>query len=217
MMTHVLRGESRPTMTRATIAGVAFATALFLILAAVGGYRFLVWYLDSAAVPSLASSPAPAPAAETQPPPEASQGFLYGRITTVGGAVHEGRLRWGGDEEAFWGDWFNGSKRENQWLAHVPPGRLPEERPQRTFLGFKIGDRGEVVGRLFMVRFGEIVRVEAQGREVRVTLKSGTAYDLDRLEASDFDDDVRVLSWRSIISKPNKPRRTPCCQRGKRI
>lgn len=188
-------------MTRATIAGVAFATALLLALALAGGYLFLRWYLGPAAAISPAVEPTAAPAAATESDaaPESYQGFLYGRITTVGGATHEGRLRWGGDEEAFWGDWFNGSKRQNHWLAHVPPGRLPEERPQRTFLGFKIGDRGEVVGRLFMVRFGEIARVEAQGREVRVTLKSGTAFDLDRLEASDFDDDVRVWDGGQVV------------------
>ena len=32
---------------------------------------------------------------------EAHQSFLYGRITTVDGVTYEGRLRWGGDEEAF--------------------------------------------------------------------------------------------------------------------
>jgi hypothetical protein len=44
-----------------------------------------------------------------------------------------------------------------------------------------------------MARFGEIARVEARGsRQVRVTLKSGTLFDLDRSFASDFDDGVRV-------------------------
>jgi hypothetical protein len=179
-------------MTRATIAGVALATVLLLVLALAAGYRLLERYVGPAAATSPAIAPAAAPAAgEAHAAPESHQGFLYGRITTVGGDRHEGRLRWGGDEEAFWGDYFNGAERENPWLAHVPPERLPEERRPRSFLGIEIGDRGEV-GRLFMVRFGEIARIEARGREVRVTLKSGTAFDLDRLEASDFDDGVRV-------------------------
>jgi hypothetical protein len=42
------------------------------------------------------------------------------------------------------------------------------------------------------VPFGEVARIEARGRDVRVTLKGGTAFDLDRLGASDFDDGVRV-------------------------
>jgi hypothetical protein len=44
-----------------------------------------------------------------------------------------------------------------------------------------------------VARFGEIARFEATGvKLVRVTLKSGTVVDLDRFEASDFDDTVRV-------------------------
>ncbi len=43
-----------------------------------------------------------------------------------------------------------------------------------------------------MTRFGDIVRIEARGRDVRVTLKTGTVFDLDRFEAGDFDDGVRV-------------------------
>lgn len=46
--------------------------------------------------------------------------FIYGRITTVEGGTYEGRLRWGGGEEAFWGDYFNGAKKENPWAGHVP-------------------------------------------------------------------------------------------------
>lgn len=183
-------------MTRAAIAGVAFAAAALLLLALVGGYRLLERYLGPAAATSPAIAPAAAPAAvESHPAPESHEGFLYGRITTLDGALYEGRLRWGGDEEAFWGDYFNGSERHNAWLDHVPPERLPKGRRPRYVLGIKIGDRGEI-GRLFMVRFGEIARVEASGREVRVTLKSGTAIDLDRLESSDFDDGVRMWDGR---------------------
>ncbi len=47
-----------------------------------------------------------------------------------------------------------------------------------------------------MARFGDIARIEARGRDVRVTLKSGTVFDLDRFEASDFDDGVRVWDGR---------------------
>jgi len=50
--------------------------------------------------------------------------------------------------------------------------------------------------RQLMARFGEITRIEARGREVRVTLKSGTVFHLDRFEASDFDDGVRVWDGR---------------------
>ena len=185
-------------MTRAKIAGGAFATVLIL-LAAAAGYRAL--HRDvapaGAALPAITPSTAPA-AAETHPAAEIHQGFLYGRITTVEGATYEGRLRWGGDQEAFWGDYFNGSKHENPWLAHVPPDRRPKESHPIEILGFKIAQRESPsdVRRQLLARFGEIARIEARGRGVRVTLKSGTVFDLDRFEASDFDDGVRVWDGR---------------------
>ena len=175
-------------MTRATIAGGAFATALVLLaLALVVRDRAPEQDVD----PAAATSPA-ITAAEAHP------GFLYGRITTVDGATYEGRLRWGGDEEAFWGDYFNGAKDENPWAAHVPPERLPKERRPIEIFGIEIGDRERPIdlGRLFMARFGDIARIEARGRDVRVTLKSGTVFDLDRFAASDFDDGVRVWDGR---------------------
>jgi hypothetical protein len=185
-------------MTRATIAGGVFATVLVL-LALAAGYRALNQDVEPAAATPPAITPATAPAAaETHPAAETHQGFLYGRITTLDGPTYEGRLRWGGDQEAFWGDYFNGSKHENPWLAHVPPERRPKERHPIEIFGIKIAERESQsdVDRPFMAHFGEIARIEARGREVRVTLKSGTVFDLDRFDASDFDDGVRVWDGR---------------------
>lgn len=179
-------------MTRAKIAGGAFAIVLVL-LALAAGYRALQQDVDPAAATSPAIPPSTPPAPETHP------GFLYGRITTTGGAAYEGRLRWGRDQEAFWGDYFNGAKDENPWAAHAPLERLPKERRPIEILGFEIPIHREHpidLGRLFMARFGDIARIEARGRDVRVTLKSGTVFDLERLEASDFDDGVRVWDGR---------------------
>jgi hypothetical protein len=150
-------------MTRATIAGGAFATALALLAVAVG------------------------------PAPETHQGFLYGRITTTDGDTYEGRLRWGGDEEAFWGDDFYGSKDENPWRVHTPPKHLKERHPIEIF-GVEIAnvETRLKIDRPFMGRFGDIARIEASGRELRVTLKSGTVFDLDRFGADDLADGVRV-------------------------
>jgi hypothetical protein len=120
-------------------------------------------------------------------------GFLYGRITTNDGDTYEGRLRFGGDQEGFWGDYFNGSKDENPWVDYVPPEQLKERHPLEIF-GFEIADweRQIDLGRPFMGRFGDIVRIEGQGRDLRVTLKSGTVFHLDRFSADDLADGVRV-------------------------
>ncbi len=185
-------------MTKARIAGWAFAIVLILLvlpvlLVVAVRHRALGRHVASAAAtsPAVTSSPEEAPAE--------APGFLYGRITTVEGGTFEGRLRWGlGGQEAFWGDYFNGAKHANRWAAQVPPERLPTASHPIEILGIEIArrERPADLGRLFMARFGEIARIEARGDQVRVTLKSGSVFDLDRFEASDFDDGVRVWDGR---------------------
>ena len=184
-------------MTKAKIAGGAFATVL-LLLAVAAGYRAFHQDVHPAAVTSPAISPAAPAAVEAHPAAETYQGFLYGRITAADGATYEGRLRWGGDQEAFWGDSFNGTKHKNPWLAYVPPERRPRERYPIEILGFKIleRERQSEVSRQLLARFGEIARIEARGNKVRVTLKSKTVFDLNRFDASDFDDGMRVWDGR---------------------
>ena len=182
-------------MSRATVVGLALAALALLVLIALAVHRALEPDTVSVAAPSSAASPSTGAKTETHPTAEGSQGYLHGRITTVDGATYEGRLRWGrGGEEAFWGDYFNGAKTGNPWATHVPAERLPKESHSIEIFRFTIGHavRPIDLGRLFMARFGDIARIEAHGRDVRVTLKSGSVFDLDRFEAGDFDDDVRV-------------------------
>ena len=49
---------------------------------------------------------------------------IFGRVTTRSGTVYEGRMRWGGDEEAFWDEAFNGWRKQNPWAAYVSPEAL---------------------------------------------------------------------------------------------
>lgn len=171
----------------------AVAGALALLTVAVG-YRAL----DRGDSRAAADSAEPSAWNVTEPtqtrPPVSSEGYLYGRVTTVDGATYEGRLRWGGVEEAFWDDYFHGERSENEWLPHVPAERLPTERRPIEIFGLRVAERERELdlGRPFLARFGDLARIEARGDEVRVTLKSGSVVDLDRFDASDFDDDVRV-------------------------
>lgn len=181
-------------MTRSTLAVGAIATGLVL-LALAAGYRARGRDAEPAAV---AAPPATAPSPAAPLADEAQQGFLYGRVTTDGGATYEGRLRWGDGAEAFWGDSFYGVKDKNPWAAHVPRERLPRELRPIEVLGIPVSRRERPIdlGRPFMARFGDIARIEGRGRDVRVTLKNGTVAALDRLESSDFDDGVRVWDGR---------------------
>ena len=173
-------------MRRVTIAAGAFVAVLALVVLA-GNYRALEQDVHARAATSPASSE------------DLHQGFLYGRVTTDDGATFEGRLRFGGDQEAFWGDYFNGVKAENPWVTHAPAERLTRKQPPMTIFGFEIpfGDRQIDLGRPFMARFGDLARIDARSiRHVRVTLKSGTVFDLARGAANDFDDGVRVWDGR---------------------
>jgi hypothetical protein len=168
---------------RVVIAAATLAVVVVLVMLAA---RYRARHDDGFTPPPEASAAAAAG--------EAHESLLYGRITTEDGVTYEGRLRWGGGEEAFWGDYFNGAKKENVWAAQVPPEQLNKDRRPIRIFGFEIAQRGSLMrlDRLFMARFGDLARIEARGRVVRVTLKSGTVVDLDRNEASDFDDGVRV-------------------------
>ena len=172
-------------MTKATIGGRAFVTALVLLVLAL-----VVRYVTLEQDVRPASATPPTITSEVHP------SFLYGRINTADGTSYEGRLRWGGDKEAFWGDYFNGAKRENLWVAKAFGERPSNERGLEIF-GFTIGGgRSNKFRRLFMTRFGDIARIEAHFRDVQVTLKSGTVVTLDRFAAGDIDDGVRVWDSR---------------------
>jgi len=177
-------------MTRATIAG-AFLTALGLLLALVGCDRALGRDLE----PSAANRPGSAAEAKGAiTAAEGQAGFLYGRITTIDDDTYEGRLRWGGNQEAFWTDYFNGTKDGNPWAGHAPLAKGTQERTSIEIFGFEIGGRDSEtrLRRLFMARFGGVARIEAHLRKVEVTLKSGTVVTLDRFAAGDIDDGVRI-------------------------
>jgi hypothetical protein len=162
-------------MTKATMAGGMFALMLVLLVLAVGNHA-----PGQGVVPAVAGPPAWAPS--TAP---AHEGLLYGRVTMDDGTVYEGRLRFGGDEEALWSHYFNGRKNGNRWADLAPAEELPKER-------LLLWDRTIDLGRPFMARLGDIARIDARGRDYRVTLKSGSTFDLARFEADDLADGLRV-------------------------
>jgi len=180
-------------MKRALFVGaiVVFVIGFIVLLV-----RFRVEELKANSATPSTDAPEPAETARIQP------GFLYGRVVTNDGNTYEGRLRWGGDQEASWGDYFNGTKADNPWLASVPPGKLPTRPNSVQVFGLVLVHREVPIDtdRRFMARFGDIARIDAKERDVRVTMKSGTAFNLDRMDASDFDDGVRVWdSTRGVL------------------
>src|SRR5262245_61018641 len=182
-------------MMKAMIAGGALV--LVVLLALVGGRRVLKQTLVQEEQPATLTTSPSSTLATAEAASEVHPGFIFARVTTDDGAIYEGRLRFGSDEEAFWGDYFNGFKEKNPWITHAPREQLTERRPLEIF-GVKVfqWDNEVYLGRPFMARFGDIARIEAIGRDLRVTLKSGTMFHLDRYAADDVADGVRVWDGR---------------------
>ncbi|HUF67227.1 MAG TPA: hypothetical protein VMM79_01150 [Longimicrobiales bacterium] len=173
--------------TAAIIGGTAAAAVVLLSLARGGGEAGQGF--DTA----VATSPA-----ASNPASESHGGLLYGRITTDDDGVYEGRLRFGGDEEALWSNQFNGFKPDNVWESYVPSDQLPKEQHSFTVFGkqlFRWSNRVGL-GRPFMARMGDITRIEPRGNDLWVTLKSGTRFHLDRFGADDLADGLRVWDAR---------------------
>jgi hypothetical protein len=197
----IVSSDRDPIVSKAIFIGAAIG-AVFLLLVVAAGYRVLnpEVQTDAAQPPAEPTSESPAPArtravaAETHPAAAKEKGFIYGWVNTVTGATYEGRLRFGGSQEAFWSDYFNGVKHESPWLAQVPQEQVPRVRSSIGIFGWKIGSSEHQleVTRQLVTPFGEIARIEPRRDTVRVTLKNGTDVEVNRFDASDFDDGVRV-------------------------
>jgi hypothetical protein len=196
-------------MTRSTIIGGACVATLALFVVALMVRNSTVGEnVDPIAEEPSAQRTASAGAeGETT----AAPGFIYGRITDGDGAIYEGRLRWGRNEEAFWSDYFNGVKDENPWAAHAPLAQQPSEQTSVEIFGIALGGRSSSMNleRPFMVRFGDIARIDAHVKDVQVALKSGSRFTLDRFEAGDMDDTVRVWdATRGVVDLDSRRIRT---------
>jgi hypothetical protein len=173
-------------MNNSTIPRRASFLALILFTSALDGCHRAA---DSEA--GVASDPARAAATAGAVTPGASDaGFLYGRVTLEDGTVYEGRLRFGGDEEALWSNYFNGAKADNAWARYVDADLLPTEG--FSIAGFRITEHPVGLSRPFMARFGDIARIDGHDKKLRVTLKSGSVFELERYGADDLADGLRV-------------------------
>lgn len=177
-------------MTKATAVGAATAIVLVSLGLFVGLQLLRQDAGSGDAIPVAPVGPSGSTVAHSAPTDV--RGFLYGRVTTHDGATYDGRLRWGGSEEAFWGDAFNGTKLENPWIASVDPGALETRRSDRVFGGI-FNWKGSVdPERPFMARFGDIVRIEAHPGRLEVLKKGGGRFAIDRMDADDLADGIRV-------------------------
>ena len=108
-----------------------------------------------------------------------TRGFLHGTVETRSGKQYTGVLRWG-NEEAFWDDLFNSSKKDLPYMELRPEGE--EEHSEFKIFGVTIGYRwdGSASSRQFVARFGDIVEIRpGRGERAEVLMKSGTTHRID--------------------------------------
>lgn len=156
--------------------------------------------LVAGVLPAAAAPPAEAPPAS----PANAQGFLYGTVTAKSGTTYQGRLRWS-DEEAFWGDHFNGAKEEPDFLRDLPDGG--RRRQPIKILGIPVGVTTDHWGHVMVARFGDIDRIEVlSSDEARLFFKGGDEIEIDG-GSNDVDTTITVwdkaageieLEWRRI-------------------
>lgn len=146
----------------------------------------------------------------------ASSQFIYGKVTTHDGDEYQGQIRWG-KEEAFWFDFFNSVKIENEnlkWLTREEEKALKEEDSASTSWWGSIGksswsrswgnsDKTHV----FACQFGDIKSIELHGGErVTVEFKNGEKYELEggsndigtKVQVSDSELGMIKLDWHRI-------------------
>ncbi len=143
-----------------------------------------------------------------------ARGFLYGRITTVGGESLEGFLRWG-DQEHFWDDLFHSAKTDLPFLEEIARRERADasdrDGRRETVFGLRIhGSEDAFNGsRIFIARFGDIDRIVVEGEQAAtVHLRSGSAF-----EVEGYSDDVgtdlqltpagggpRIVPWSELRS-----------------
>jgi len=141
-----------------------------------------------------------------------SKQFIYGEVTTIDGTTYEGQIRWG-KEEAFWFDFFNSTKEENEnlkWLSRDEEKALNEKDSNSSWIGNwgrTSWSSGKGHSHVFACQFGDIKSIDIiNGDRVLVEFKNGEHFELDggsndigtQVQVSDKDLGIIKLDWKRI-------------------
>lgn len=127
-----------------------------------------------------------------------SEGFIYGKVYTVGGDTYEGQIRWG-KEEVYWFDFFNATKPKNKYLGYLSRDEMEDldrgnhwaERWVERMFSFS--ESSSRFGHTFVCQFGDIKSITVRGRNrVMLELRNGKEIRLDD-GSNDVGARIRVL------------------------
>ncbi len=143
-----------------------------------------------------------------------TEGFIYGKVTTIDNNVYQGAIRWG-KEEAYWFDMFNSSKPRNKNLKYLTSEERDDlsrnrERWSSKWTNVVIRSNWNWNNKhthSFACNFGDIKEIEIVGSDrVELVLKNGEVFDLEG-GSNDIEEDIKVydrdlgeieLKWRRI-------------------
>ncbi len=128
---------------------------------------------------------------------QGDEGFIYGKVYTIGGEVYEGQIRWG-KEEAFWFDFFNATKPRNKYLGYLSREEMDDLERYKKHWAERWAERvfdsnNSRFGHTFVCQFGDIKSLTVRGRNrVTLELRNGKEYKLDD-GSNDVGARIRVL------------------------
>lgn len=126
----------------------------------------------------------------TQGIAQTSSDFLYGKVYTAS-TTYEGQIRWG-DEEAFWTDYFNASKKETGYK------KMAGQSKDDSWLSFdwdllSIWENKTTLHQ-FSCQFGDIQELQfLNNKNVRLGFKNGIQIEVNGEGYNDIGTKVRVL------------------------
>ena len=133
------------------------------------------------------------------------EGYIYGRVETVGGEAYRGQIRWG-TEESFWDDIFNATKVENENLEYLDRKDLRRIRTASRsgwdFLSFGDDDLTHV----FAIRFGDLKQIERRHGDLYAEFRNGDDLRLEggsndvgaEITVVDPDRGRHIIHWNRI-------------------
>lgn len=129
----------------------------------------------------------------TQSMAQSSSGFIYGKIYTKTN-TYEGQIRWG-DEEAYWIDFFNASKKSNSGYEKL---KSKDSKEDASWLDFdwdilSIWENKTTLHQ-FGCQFGDIKSLEILNRSnVRLRFKNGMQIEVNGDGYNDIDTRIQIL------------------------
>jgi hypothetical protein len=137
-----------------------------------------------------------------------TEGFIYGKITTIDNDTYTGALRWG-KEEIYWTDFFNATKTKNEYLRYIDKDdRIHASREDSwTKKWMSWGKSPYENVHQWVCQFGDLRAIEITGRSnIEIELKDGSIINLGD-GSNDVGAEIKVidselgtveLSWNRI-------------------